>query len=174
VNVPVVETARLILRGYSRADFEDYAALWSDPVVMAHMQGSIPKSQDEAWTSFLRTAGHWQILGYGSWAIEEKTSGKYVGGAGFHQHGFDRGEELRGVPGMGWWLLPTAFGKGYGTEAVLAALEWGRNFFGSVRVTALTAPENFASINVARKCGFVEYRRALSLGREMVFFERML
>lgn len=114
------------------------------------------------------------MTGFGGWAIEEKASGSFAGELGFMDRKCDRGSELAGVPEMGWGVTSAAFGRGYATEAVRAALAWGRGHFGPVRVIALTTEDNIASIRVAQKCGFTEFWRGLSAGRPRVFFERVL
>jgi RimJ/RimL family protein N-acetyltransferase len=174
VFAPTLETPRLSLRGYALEDFEAYAAMWADPEVTRHIGDGSPKSEAESWTSLLRAVGHWQLLGYGSWAIDEKASRRFIGGIGFNNSKRDRGEALRDLLEIGWMLAPHASGKGYVTEALEAALEWGRTHFGPVRVIAITAPENFASMRVAQKCGFKEFLRGPSLGRPRVFFDRIL
>jgi len=40
VEVPVVETERLRLRGYRPEDFADCAAMWADPEVTRYIGGS--------------------------------------------------------------------------------------------------------------------------------------
>jgi RimJ/RimL family protein N-acetyltransferase len=174
LEIPVLETPRLRLRSYALEDFEAYAAMWADPEVTRHIGDGSPKPEAESWTSLLRTAGHWQMLGYGSWAIDEKASGRFVGGIGFNTSKRDRGDALKDILELGWMFTPSASGKGYATEALLAVLAWGRTHFGPVRVIAITAPENIASMRVAQKCGFAEFLRGPSLGRPRVFFERKL
>ncbi len=174
LEIPVLETQRLRLRGYAVGDFEAYAAMWADPDVTRHIGDGSPKSGEESWTSLLRAAGHWQMLGYGSWAVDEKTSGRFVGGIGFNNSKRDRGETLRDLLELGWMFTPSASGNGYATEALQAALVWGKAHFGPARVIAITAPENFASMRVAQKCGFKEFLRGPSQGRPRVFFERIL
>ena len=173
-SIPALETQRLRLRGYALEDFADYAAMWADPEVTRHIGDGSPKSEADSWTSLLRAAGHWQMLGYGSWAIEEKTSRRFIGGIGFNNSKRDRGEALKDILEIGWTLVPSASGKGYSTEALQAALAWGRTHFGPARLVAITAPENFASMRVAQKCGFKEFFRGPSLGRPRVFFDRVL
>ena len=170
----IVETQRLRLRAYALEDFETYAAMWADPEVTRHIGDGSPKPEAESWTSLLRTAGHWQMLGYGSWAIDEKASGHFIGGIGFNNSKRDRGDALKDILELGWMFTPGASGKGYATEALQAVLAWGRTHFGPVRVIAITAPENIASMRVAEKCGFKEFLRGPSLGRPRVFFERFL
>jgi RimJ/RimL family protein N-acetyltransferase len=172
--IPTLPTSRLTLRAHTRADFDDYAAMWADPEVTRHLGDGAPYSQEQSWTSFLRQAGHWQMLGFGSWAVEEKASGQLIGGIGFSERRRERGDALKGVPETGWMFASSVSGKGYATEALGAALDWGKAHFGPARVIAITAPENFASMRVAQKCGFTEFQRGLSVGRERVFFDRVL
>jgi RimJ/RimL family protein N-acetyltransferase len=174
VEIPVLETPRLRLRGYAFEDFAAYAAMWGDPHVTRHIGDGSPKSEADSWTSLLRAAGHWQMVGYGSWAIDEKTSGRFVGGIGFNNSKRDRGDALKDILELGWMFTPAESGKGYATEALQVVLDWGRTQFGPVRVIAITAPENFTSMRVAQKCGFREFLRGPSLGRPRVFFDRIL
>ena len=174
MSIPVVETERLVLRGYRREDFPTYAAMRADPAVMRHIADGEPKSEEEAWSNFLRMAGLWQVVRFGSWAIEEKANGRLIGGLGFEDRKRDRGPAFKDIPEMGWLFASESWGKGYATEAIRAALIWGRSHFGAVRVIALTAPENLASIRVAQKCGFEECARILSTGRPRIVLDRIL
>ncbi|HXC53793.1 MAG TPA: GNAT family N-acetyltransferase [Rhizomicrobium sp.] len=174
MTAPRLETGRLVLRAITPADFPAFAAMSADPVVRRFSGDGKPRSEEESWSSFIMIAGHWQMTGYGSWAIAEKAGGSFIGEVGFMDRKRDRGPGLAGVPEMGWGLIPTVFGKGYATEAVNAALVWGRGRFGPARVIALTTADNTASIRVAEKCGFREFHRGLSAGRPRVFFDRIL
>jgi len=172
--VPTLSTARLTLRAHTVADFPAYGAMRADPAVMRHMGDGTTLSEEESWASFLKLPGSWQFLGFGGWAVEEKQSGRFVGDVGFSDRKRDRGPELASVPEVGWSFVTAASGKGYATEAVRAALDWGRAHFGPLRVIALTTADNLASIRVAEKCGFKEFQRGLSAGRPRVFFDRVL
>ena len=72
--IPVLETERLRLRGHTLADFEPLAAMWADPAVVRFISGK-PASREESWARLARYLGHWALLGYGFWAIEEKARG---------------------------------------------------------------------------------------------------
>lgn len=172
--ITTLETSRLILRAHTLDDFDTFAAMWSDPEVVRYIGDGAPRATGDSWTSFLRNVGHWRMLGYGAWAVEDKASRRFIGGVGFNERKRDHGDALSGLPELGWMYARSAAGNGYATEALCAALEWGRAHFGPVRVIAITAPENIASIRVAEKCGFQEFQRALSMGRERMFFERIL
>jgi RimJ/RimL family protein N-acetyltransferase len=63
-------------------------------------------------------------------------------------------------------------GKGYATEAVSAVLAWGDAHFSDPRTMCLIHPDNAASIRVAQKCGFREWRRATYRSEPTIVFER--
>jgi RimJ/RimL family protein N-acetyltransferase len=81
-DVPVVETDRLRLRGHTLDDFAHTRALWTDAAVMQHMGGK-PQTLEECWARLLRYAGHWPLLGFGYWLVEERETGEFVGEVGF-------------------------------------------------------------------------------------------
>lgn len=168
-----LETERLRLRAHRMDDFPHCVAMWSDPIVTRHIGGR-PYTEEETWARFLRYAGLWKVLGFGYWAIEEKASGSFVGEAGFADFKRELEPSIKGLPEAGWVLVPAAHGKGYATEAVRAALAWGENHLESKRIVCLIDPENAASIRVAEKCGFSEYRRTTYKGSAAILFGREL
>jgi RimJ/RimL family protein N-acetyltransferase len=171
IDIPVIETPRLTLRGHRFDDFSDCAAMWADPTVTRHIGGK-PFSEEETWARFLRYAGHWLLLGFGYWAIEEKFTGSFVGELGFADYKREIEPSLQGLPELGWALAATAQGKGYATEAVRAALTWGEAHFASARTVCIIHPENLASIRVAEKCGYREFQRTTYKGRTTIIFDR--
>lgn len=174
MNIPVLETARLVLRGHTLADFEPYAAMWAEEKVTRWVGEGRPARRDEAWMRFLRFSGHWALMGFGFWAVEEKSTGAMIGEAGFVDLKREYHETLKGVPEIGWLLASAAQGKGYATEAARACLQWGRAHFGPVRMIAAVSVENTASIRVAEKCGFRECLRCEFRGRPAVVLDRVL
>lgn len=80
--VPTLETERLVLRAHRVEDFPGVAALWSDPAVVRFISG-VPQTLEESWSRLLRYAGHWRLLGFGYWAVEEKATGNFLGEVGF-------------------------------------------------------------------------------------------
>jgi RimJ/RimL family protein N-acetyltransferase len=171
VEVPILETERLKLRGHRIDDFIHCAAMWADPVVIRHTVGK-PLTEEESWTRLLRYVGHWALLGFGYWVAEEKTTGRFVGEVGFADYKRDLEPSLKGVPEVGWVLASHAHGKGYATEAVRAAVAWGDAKFSLSRTACIIAPENAASIRVAVKCGYSEFTRTTYKGHPVLIFDR--
>ena len=105
MNVPIIETERLILRGHRLDDFPALAALWGDEEVTRHIGGR-PSTRDESWARLLRYGGHWQLLGYGYWAVEWKQGQRFVGDVGFADWHRDIRPALDGMPEGGWVFAP--------------------------------------------------------------------
>ena len=172
MDIPILETTRLILRAPKLEDFEVYARMRADPEVVRYI--SAPLSREDAWLKFLCGAGHWHVTGCGFWAVEEKASGGYIGEAGYILRRREPADPLAGAPEMGWVLAASAWGKGYASEAVRAAMKWGRVHFGPVRVLCVVSPGNQASIRVAEKCGFKEILHDGEGDEARVVFDRVL
>jgi len=170
-QVPVLETERLRMCGHRLEDFADCAAMWADPVVTRHIGGK-PFSEEEVWTRLLRYVGHWTLMGFGYWAIEERDTGNFVGELGFADYKRDIVPSIKGVPELGWALVSRVHGKGYATEAVRAAVAWGEAHFGPARTVCIIHPENLASIRVAEKCGYQEFQRTTYKGHPTIIFDR--
>jgi RimJ/RimL family protein N-acetyltransferase len=170
-SIPTLKTERLVLRGHRREDLAECSAMWGDAAVTRFIGGR-PFPRDEVWTKLLRYVGHWAVMGYGFWVLEEKGTGRFAGEVGFADFHRDIEPSLEGSPEIGWVLAPWAQGRGLATEAVRGALEWGSKHLPSQRTVCLISPENSASIRVAEKCGYREFRRTTYKGTPTLLFER--
>ena len=148
MNCDELETDRLKLRMWRETDLDDYAEITADPLVMRYLQpGKPPYTRGEAWRSIAFFMGHWQMRGYGHWAVEEKATRRMIGRIGFLNP--------EGWPGfeIGWTLARHAWGKGYATEGGRAALEYAFTKLDRPHVISLIHPENTASMKVAERLG---------------------
>ena len=145
--VTTLETERLLLREWrEESDFETYAEICADEVVMRYMGGK-PFSRLEAWRHMAYIVGHWQLRGYGHWVVEEKETGKMIGRLGFqHPVGWPDFE-------LGWTLARDRWGYGFAPEGAKAALEHAFTTLRRTHVISLIHPENRASIAVAKRLG---------------------
>jgi RimJ/RimL family protein N-acetyltransferase len=150
---PVIETERLRLRPHQSGDLADCVAMWSDPVVVRYTLGS-PSPPQRTWMRILAYRGHWALLSYGYWAVEEKTSRRYIGELGFADFKRDIEPSIAGVPELGWALVPQFHGKGYATEALSAAVAWGDQHFANGRTVCIIHRDNHRSFRVAEKLGY--------------------
>lgn len=167
----IAETPRLVLRRHAAADFAAYLEMCADPA-MSQFSGKDPAGSEEAWMRLLRQAGHWSLMGYGFFAVEEKETGRFVGEAGLGDFKRRLGPAFDDVPEAGWATAPWAQGRGYATEAAAAALGWIEAHFGIQRTVCLIHAENLPSIRVAEKLGYLRFGECTYRGYRALIFER--
>jgi len=131
IAAPRLQTPRTVMRPHRLEDFEASAAMWADPEVVRYITGK-PSTREESWRRLNRHVGHWCLLGYGFWVVEDRETGAYLGEVGFADFLRDIQPPLVGIPEIGWVLPRSAHGRGLATETVAAAIEWGERFADSL------------------------------------------
>lgn len=142
----------------------------NDPAVYRHISGK-PSTEEENWRKLMATLGHWRLMGFGYWAIEEHSTGKTIGEIGFADFQRDMSPSLAGTLEAGWALASQVHGLGYALEALAAALNWAHQNFPRTPVTCLIAPENTASIKLATRAGFTERCRCSYQGEDNILMD---
>jgi RimJ/RimL family protein N-acetyltransferase len=175
IEAPILQTERLILRGYQREDFEAIYTIGADAEITRLMGGPI-LSRSTAWEKFLRGPAMWLMLGYGMWIVERASDGAVLGQVGFADFMREMDPPLADAPEMAWVLggggAETSLGHGYGSEALAAVLSWGDAHLGAPKYQCIIAPTNTPSLRLAARFGFLEIRRAALKDEEVVVFER--
>jgi RimJ/RimL family protein N-acetyltransferase len=169
--VPVLETARLRLRGYQLSDLAAFTAMSQEPDFYRYLTPG-PMPAEDVWNTMMRSVGHWALKGFGFWAVEEKSSGAFIGAVGFVDRKRNLDPPMNGDPEIGWVLAPSTHGQGYATEAVQAVQAWGDAHFSQARTVCMMDPDNLASRRVAEKFGYHEYARTTYHGDAVVLLER--
>jgi len=146
LNIPVVETERLILSGHRMEDLDAMVDFFATD--RSKFVGG-PMDRSDCWRGTLRGLGHWAMRGYGIWHVEEKARGKVIGWAGILHH-IEWPE-----PELAYTLFNGFEGKGYAFEAASAAREYVAREFGLDRVISLIADENTRSQALAKRMGAV-------------------
>lgn len=151
-------TPRLKLRQFEARDHDAYAAMCADEEVMRFIGAGGTLSRDDAWRSLAGMLGHWALLGYGQWALEERATGVLVGRAGFI--------DPPGWPGfeLGYLLGRAHWGNGFAAEACTAALHQAWGVLGRREAISLIRPDNRRSIGVAQRLGATRVDRIDFMG----------
>ncbi|MGL4489687.1 MAG: GNAT family N-acetyltransferase [Rhizobiaceae bacterium] len=168
----ILETERLSLRRHTIDDFADMVVLWGEPEVTLYTAARKASSREECWQRLLRYHGLWSLLGYGYFAIIEKSSGTFVGEAGLADFHRDIEPSLSGYAEAGWALLPSHWGKGYAQEALMAVFNWYAEKPNPLPLACIIDPENSASIKLAEKVGFRLKSSTTYKGTPCLMFER--
>lgn len=144
LQIPLVETDRLILRGPREEDFEAHVAFMASD--RSHFVGG-PQDRWNSWKGLLGQFGHWALRGYGFWTIADRASDAPLGKCGFlYNDGWSE-------PELGWHVYAEAEGKGIAFEAVTAARAYGAKAFGLDGTISHIAPDNTRSRRLAERLG---------------------
>lgn len=148
---PIIETERLRLRELLEDDAPHVFELFRHEEVTRYydVETMTNVTAAQSLVTFMRQR-------YASrsgirWAIEERATHAFVGTIGFNN--IHQGAH-KGL--IGYELVPTAWGRGLATEAVLAVARFGHEDVGLNRIEAVVMLENRASVRVLEKTGFSE------------------
>lgn len=144
-GVPVLETSRLILRPPRLEDFDAYAEYMADEQ-SARFIGGV-HARPDAWRGFCQLAGAWYLQGFSMFSVTSKADGRWIGRVGPWMP--------EGWPGteIGWGIVRACCNEGYATEAAIASINWAFASLGWHEVIHVIAPDNEASVAVAKKLG---------------------
>ena len=142
VELPV---GAVLLRRWRADDADAYwAALESPGGRLWH--GSTLGSRDELAEALARR-GDWTLGDHASWALVDGA--ELLGSISVHRIDRDQGDAE-----VGYWITPSARGRGLAALAVEAACRWAFDDLGLHRIQLFHAVENEASGRVAEKAGF--------------------
>jgi RimJ/RimL family protein N-acetyltransferase len=165
--VPLLETPRLGLRALRDDDLDAYAAMVGDPQVVRYLGDGNILDRGEAWRHLAMLVGHWELRGYGMWAVTLRGTDAMIGRVGlFNPEGWPGFE-------IGWTIARSSWGKGYATEAACRARDYAFDVLHRPDAISVIHPENAASIRVAEKIGARLDRRELVRGAERLIYRVM-
>ena len=148
----MIETPRLILRGWREADVAPFHAMGQDEEVMRYL-GPLT-TLDQARAAYKRCVARQAEAGCCFWAIERKSDAAFLGFCGLQQ-GYDF---LEGEIEIGWRLRRDTWGQGYAREAAQGVLAFAFGQLGMDRIYAQTSEANRGSWALMEKLGMT--RRA--------------
>jgi len=146
-SIPVLESARLILRAARLGDAKSVAALANDRRI-AENTARIPHPYRRADADdFIVTANRGNETTFVITARNTRGEPQVIGACGFTQ--IDRHP-----PEIGYWLGVKFWGKGYATEAVRAVIDHVFTDLDCEAIQSAARVTNPASRRVLEKCGF--------------------
>lgn len=155
--VPIaLETERLALRQFRENDWRALHEHYSDEACTRFTFGRA-LSESGSWRAMASMLGHWQLRGYGPYAVEEKASGQVLGTVGLW-YPVDWPE-----PEIKWALSRRHWGKGFASEAARAVQRMASVHLPEVSLISFIHAQNAASIQLARSIDAV-------FEREMDFY----
>lgn len=145
LDIPRLETERLILRGPQARDFEPIAAFYADESRCWGFGG--PLRRDDAWRWLATSVGHWALHGFGFFTMELKDSGIACGMTGlWYPEGWPE-------PELGWVVFEGFEGMGLAREGAECARFWAYTDLGLETLTSNIKPGNHRSVALAERMG---------------------
>ncbi len=143
--IPVLETERLIMRGWRLEDAAPLADIYGDENLARFVGGRL--DYGGSWRLLAAQAGHWALRGYGNWALEDRSSASFVGLCGLWEPGDWPETEI------GWVLARAFHGRGYAFEAATEARRFAYAEFGRQTLVSYIRPDNAPSRRLAARLG---------------------
>jgi RimJ/RimL family protein N-acetyltransferase len=156
-SIPNINTSRVTLRAMRPEDFDRYAEIWAMPHALRTISGA-PRDRRRAWETFLRNAGHWQMAGFGHWAVVDQRQREMIGHLGFLYGSTPVDEEFDTFPEVGWLMVPEARGSGVALDAAQAAHDWLDRVIPNKLVARISA-DNPVGRHIAEHLGYRELRQ---------------
>jgi RimJ/RimL family protein N-acetyltransferase len=144
-----VLTARLLLRLWTDADREPFAAMNADPAVMKYFPSVLSRAESDA--SLERILKQFDERGFSVWAAEVPGVAPFIGFVGLSVPTFDA--PFTPCVEVGWRLARAHWNQGYATEGARAALKLGFEELGLQEIVSMTVPTNLPSRRVMEKLG---------------------
>jgi RimJ/RimL family protein N-acetyltransferase/gamma-glutamylcyclotransferase (GGCT)/AIG2-like uncharacterized protein YtfP len=143
-------TARLRFRSWRGDDLALASALWGDPRVTRWIDARERLDEAAVREKLEKELRLRREHGVQIWPIFEGEAGAHVGGCGLRVR-----DAVAGVYELGFHLVPSAWGKGYATEASRAVIAFAFERLAASALFAGHHPENAASRRALVKLGFV-------------------
>jgi len=147
--VPELTTQRLYLRRWQAGDRAPFAELNGDREVMRHFPAPLTRDASDELADRLQAAI--ASRGWGLWALEERSTGAFIGFTGLAPTDF----EASFTPAfeIGWRLARSAWGSGFATEAARAAAAFAFDELDLEEIVSFTVQHNARSRAVMRRLG---------------------
>jgi RimJ/RimL family protein N-acetyltransferase len=141
-----LETSRLRLRQFEAADVSSLHAYYGDAESTRYTYGRA-LSGSATWHAVAGMAGHWQLRGYGPYAVVSRDDDEVIGAVGLW-YPPDWPE-----PEIKWAMVPARQGQGYASEAARAVQAMARQALPQLRLISFIDARNEASIRLALALG---------------------
>lgn len=160
-----LETSRLFLR---RLQLDDVNALFQvvgDPKVMQFWAPGPDQVIEQTLNRIKAINEHWNVHGFGDWAVIEKKQNQLIGFCGLH---YITGHAEVNI---GYALDQSKWGLGLGSELVKFMLDFGFNFLHLTEIVAVIDPQNLASLKLIQKHGLKYWKESSYMERPRVVYK---
>jgi ribosomal-protein-alanine N-acetyltransferase len=142
-NFPILNANQIVLREVTSADADDIMKI-------SYYDGIQASNPNEA-VAMQRKINQDYLQGNSiHWGIVDTQSSKLVGTCGYYR-GF-----INNTGELGYVLKPSFEGRGFMTNALTQAIEFGINIIGLKKIIAITEKNNIKSQNILKRLNFAQ------------------
>ena len=144
-----IDTNRLILRPWAEPDKLPFAELSQGETATQFLLPLASRELSDAWIE--RQIAHDAKHGFCFWAVEDRSSGAFVGAVGLIHVSYEA--HFTPAVEVGWRIARPFWGNGYAPEAAWASICFGFATLGLAEIVANAAVDNVNSRRVMEKLG---------------------
>lgn len=148
----IISTERLGLRRWLETDILPFTEMNGDAAVMQHFPKTL--TQTETVETVQRINRHFDMHGFGLYAVEDKMSGEFIGFTGFMIPRFE--SFFTPCIEIGWRFKKEKWGHGFASEAAKACLHHGFTALQFKKIVSFTSAINLKSEKVMQRIGMVK------------------
>lgn len=148
-RLPTLRTPRLNVRPLSAADVAPVFAVFSDPVVVRYWDGPLMTTLDDATRYLGQIHNGFRRRDFFQWGIADSATGTVIGTCTLAQF-----SAIHQRCEIGFALKQEHWGKGLGSEAVGAVIDFAFETVGMHRIEADVDPRNDRSLRLLERFGF--------------------
>jgi [ribosomal protein S5]-alanine N-acetyltransferase len=164
MDMPTLETPRLLLRSFQSQDLDRMATLMADNDFMRFSLGVFSREQTAGFLDKVRARDQEGLPS--QFGVIFREHDRLIGYCGFFLQDVNGCEELE----IGYRIDPAYWCRGIATEAARAVREHAFNDLHAPRVISLIHPDNIASRRVAEKNGMTPERETVFRGFPTIVF----
>lgn len=148
------ETARLLLRRLELPDLAAAVEIHTDPRTNIHETQPETVTEHNSALQFGKMLEHWDLHGFGVWAVESKPEpGRIIGFTGVSHRIIHERQTLN----LSYRFHPDVWGRGLATESAKEAVLLARRNLSDLPVVAYAATGNIGSQRTALAAGLVRH-----------------
>lgn len=144
-----LETNRIRFSSWRKEDANLANSLWGEKEVVKYITKNGQFSKQEIVDKLDLEINNEKKFGVQYWPIFEKETNEFIGCCGLRPYNIEKH-----IYEIGFHLRPKYWGKGLGTEAAQAAMQYAFNMLHAVELFAGHNPNNIGSKKVLEKLGF--------------------
>lgn len=144
-----IKTERIMFSIWDKNDHALALSLWGNEAVTKYISKTGKFTVQEVEERLKLEIANEKCFGIQYWPFFDKSTGDFIGCCGLRPYSLDNQ-----IYELGFHIKPKYWGKGLGTEAAKAIVNYSFNELGLTKLFAGHNPNNIASENILRKLEF--------------------